>query len=685
MAGEFHPYVGPRPFERSEDDQKRFFGRGDEASELLSRITAHSAVLFYSQSGAGKTSLINAKLTPMLQKAGFEVLKPARVRDVPPEDSVLQQISNIYAFNVLTSWDDGMTNQEVLARMSISEFLKNRRGAVKEAEDGDPRVAIFDQFEELFTSFQERSGDREDFFDQVGAALEEDRLLRVVFAMREDYIAELDPYVAFLPEKLRTRYRIERLSEEDALLAIAEPLAGTEYSFAAGVAEQLVENLLMVPAETAKGVTKVRGDSVEPVQLQVVCQTLWENCQNTWRTLSSEKKVITREYLETFGDVDQALSTFYENAIRRVVQAIGVKEGVLRKWFEQSLITSAGTRGTVFRGQKETGDIPNAAVDELVNQHIIRGELRGGSRWYELTHDRFIAPIKASNERWFLAHSGGDQTPKRLQARAEQWVQDGRQKGDLFDEGELLEARRWLESPGASDVGYSEALFSLVQASRAASEAAARERERVLAQEQQRAAAAERERAKEQQRRLEVQTKSAKLLRWLTVALTLMFLFTLAALVLARKKQQEAQAKTAEAATQEKAAVDARTKLAEEQSARALEAAQAAQQKARELSTINKELDAQRQRAILQSQIAARNERRALIALKQAKELDRIKEEIKGYEGKASDLRAAQKVDEALALYYKILSDYKLTGDKAGQERTQGNIDNLIQQRPERR
>src|SRR6185436_268568 len=134
----------------------------------------------------------------------------------------------------------------------------------------------------------------------------------------------------------------------------------------------------------------------------------------------SENKIITREQLETYGDVDQALSSFYESVIGRVVQAAHVKEGVLRRWFEQYLITSAGTRGTVFRGQKETGNVPNAAVDELVNQHIIRGELRGGSRWYELTHDRLIGPIKSSNERWFVTHSGGEQTPKRLESRAKQ-------------------------------------------------------------------------------------------------------------------------------------------------------------------------------------------------------------------------------------------------------------------------
>ena len=337
-------------------------------------------------------------------------------------------------------------------------------------EDGKQQVAIFDQFEEIFTSHQERAADRAGFLEQVTAALEEDRLLRVVFAMREDYIAELDPYQPWLPERLRSRYRLERLSDEAAFLAITQPLSETEYSFADGVADQLVQNLLTVPVETAKGVERVTGESIEPVQLQVVCKTLWDNCQKAWTLKPGEKKVITQAYFETFGDVDQALSTFYESAIECAVQTTGVKEGVLRRWFEKYLITSAGTRGTVFRGQKETADIPNAAVDALVNEHIIRGELRGGSsRWYELTHDRFIAPIKASNERWFLEHSGGAATPKRLDARAEQWAHEGRQKKDLIeDEGELLEAERWLASAAAIDVGYTDTLLALVQASRAA-------------------------------------------------------------------------------------------------------------------------------------------------------------------------------------------------------------------------
>jgi ABC-type multidrug transport system ATPase subunit len=52
------PYVGTRPFKTDEGD--RFFGRDRESLDLLSLVISERLVLFYAQSGAGKSSLINA-------------------------------------------------------------------------------------------------------------------------------------------------------------------------------------------------------------------------------------------------------------------------------------------------------------------------------------------------------------------------------------------------------------------------------------------------------------------------------------------------------------------------------------------------------------------------------------------------------------------------------------------------
>jgi hypothetical protein len=59
-----NPYIGPRPFGRNLYDQLRFFGRSFETEEILTQILSHSLVLIYAQSGAGKTSILNASVIP---------------------------------------------------------------------------------------------------------------------------------------------------------------------------------------------------------------------------------------------------------------------------------------------------------------------------------------------------------------------------------------------------------------------------------------------------------------------------------------------------------------------------------------------------------------------------------------------------------------------------------------------
>src|SRR4051812_38439286 len=66
---ESNPYVGPHPFRF--EQRNLFFGRDREASELLSLVIANRVVLFFAQSGAGKTSLLNTRLIPELTGKKF--------------------------------------------------------------------------------------------------------------------------------------------------------------------------------------------------------------------------------------------------------------------------------------------------------------------------------------------------------------------------------------------------------------------------------------------------------------------------------------------------------------------------------------------------------------------------------------------------------------------------------------
>lgn len=577
------PYVGPRPFEL--EDREIFFGRDLEANELVSLIIAHPAVLLYSQSGAGKTSLLKAGVIPLLaEEEKFDVLPPARVREQGAFRALAADIANVYVFNALVSMSQaageaGVEEQllEKLARMTLAEFLEERRGSAGRAEAQAPAVVIFDQFEELFTFYPERWADRRGFFEQVRDALEASPVLRVVFSMREDFIAELDPYVYILPEKLRTRLRIGRLRKKTAHCAVTRPLeAGSESArrkFAPGVAEELVENLLRIRVKTKGGVQEVPGEFIEPLQLQVVCQSLW-------RSLQPRTRVITKKHLKTYGDVDQALTQFYEDAVRNTVGLTEFREGVLRRWFERALITPTGTRGIVFRGEEETGGLPNRVVDELEHQRLVRVELRGGEQWYELTHDRLIGTIKAANQKWLLGRSGAEQTRLRLEAKAGQWAREGRAEAGVLDESELLEAERWMACPEAADLGASDALLDLIHASRAALEEKQRE-------------------AAEEHRRGEERARAARRLKWLAASLALVTMIALAAAVYAlrlksvaegQKNFAEEQRKVAEEhmrkATEAQRQRDESERLAADERQKAMEAGMAADEAAERLTLI---------------------------------------------------------------------------------------------------
>src|SRR3712207_5001076 len=98
-----NPYIGPRPFERGEE--RLFVGRGSEVRELLLLVVAHRVVLLYAASGAGKTSLLNAALAPLLEREeSFEVLPVARLRPLVRDGALAGSQGNIYTAGVVSNW-----------------------------------------------------------------------------------------------------------------------------------------------------------------------------------------------------------------------------------------------------------------------------------------------------------------------------------------------------------------------------------------------------------------------------------------------------------------------------------------------------------------------------------------------------------------------------------------------------
>jgi tetratricopeptide (TPR) repeat protein len=412
---ETNPYVGPRPFETGQT----VFGREREVAALRYMLTSERIVLLYSPSGAGKSSLINAGLLPHLT-GRFDIWGPARLNLMPPEGNWSRSNLNRYAWSTIAT----LEKSETFAEMTLAEYAAQR-------PRGQNPLILFDQFEEVLRLDPVDLPAKRAFFEQLGEMLR-DPSIWALFVLREDYLAPLDPYRRLLPTQLQNRYRIDRLTREMAIQAIEKPVEATSRKYASGVVETLAENLAKIKVQQPDGSFREEpGVYVEPLQLQVVCYDLWE------RLAPDERKI----GLEKVGDIGEALSNYYVNAVETAANRVENTERLIREWFQNKLITADGVRNQVRHESGASAGLDNTLIARLVDTYIVRAEQRGGSLWYELSHDRLVDPISQNNKAWFTAHLS------KAQQRALQWDKEGRPEGLLLRRAELAAAQHWAASP----------------------------------------------------------------------------------------------------------------------------------------------------------------------------------------------------------------------------------------------
>lgn len=428
-----NPYVGPRAFERGE----QLFGRDQELASLVDLVIAERIVLLYSPSGAGKTSLLRASLVPQLEEEGFRVFPEIRVNAEPAAvDGVPRP--NRYLVSTLLSLEKGVPEDhqrdlDELARMTLVDYLSERRGERERGEDAleDYDVLIFDQFEELLTIDITDQEDKAVFMDQLGAALR-DRHRWAVIAMREDFVAGLDPFLRLLPTRLCTRFRLDLLGEAAARVAIQGPACEAGVDFSDAAAQRLVDDLRTVRVPGRDSSTETLGPYIEPVQLQVVCERLWARPR-------ADARQITVADIEGVDDVDNALASYYADKVRDVAAKTGVPEGLIRDWFDRKLISERGLRGQVIDGPVAGTADEKSVLRSLVDAHLVRAEERRGTRWYELAHDRLIEPVQKNNAEWREANL------QPFQRQAALWHSEYRPERLLLIGDALAEAGHWVD------------------------------------------------------------------------------------------------------------------------------------------------------------------------------------------------------------------------------------------------
>ncbi|HKP53987.1 MAG TPA: hypothetical protein VJ183_15210 [Chloroflexia bacterium] len=455
------PYVGPLAL----SEQNVIYGRSRELRELYSLLIAERITLLHSPSGAGKSSLIQAGLIPRLRgrqmgqpnqdqeaptprRPHFEVVNIARFgAALPAEYLTVSHKANPFVLRLLASLEQARGQEVIapaeLAGLTLPAYVEMRYGERKalsseELETAQPRartnrdapagvVWIFDQFEDVLTVEPLDVDAKFDFFEQLGFVLG-NRKRWVLFSMREDFLGQLDPYRDLLPGHLSATYRLAQLGPIAAAQAIHGPAKAAGIPFTEDAVNRLVKDLGTVVIPSPEGGRQSGQGLIEPVQLQVVCCRIW-NHKPVGAQQISEDMVSDGDY------VSHALTEYYSESVTEVFSKYKVHERRIRDWFER-LITPQGTRGQVPLELEGEQALPRAALDALVDTHLIRRDDRYGTSWFELAHDRMIEPVRRNNKRW------REKYLSTLQKRAPEWADTGRPQGLLLIGAELREAEQ---------------------------------------------------------------------------------------------------------------------------------------------------------------------------------------------------------------------------------------------------
>lgn len=380
-----NPYIGPRAFSTGE----RLPAREREQRELSDLLIAERVVLLHSPNGAGKTSLIQAGVVPLLLEEGrlggvrFHPA-PLRVNTPVPTGRV---VHNRYVYSVAV----GFVSLDLLPYRDVQElesltFPEVVRLVRRNATD-EVLVLIFDQFEEILTLDPADWENREVFFQELGEVLAKGDIWALL-SMREDYIGSLERFVNNFPNRLRMTYRLDLLSPSAAMAAIREVAGGQGVAVRNEAAEKLIRVLTTVTIEHPGGAEEIRAPYVLPFQLQVVCRQLWRSLTNKKGDAFDSIEV---EDVSFHEDVNEALRNYYADIVKEVARTKGVEERVIREWFDNELITERR-----YRSQTQTspgGAHPGEVLRALQDAYLIRSDSRAGVTWYELSHDNLIEPI----------------------------------------------------------------------------------------------------------------------------------------------------------------------------------------------------------------------------------------------------------------------------------------------------
>lgn len=260
------PYQGLDFFDR--DDQDYFFGRDQFLTGLVHELEQANLILLLGASGSGKSSVVRAGLIPWLVKQ--RGTKLTTLVFTPNQDP----FESFYASLLIQNYKQSAAQ---LVRSGKADVLTQALQTLKQPESD--WFIFIDQFEELFPAMQ---SDRRKAFIAGLVRLSRANLpgVKIMMAMRADFLDRLSPYPEFIQLTDHHRPMIAEMRRDELRLAIEQPAAHHGVVFEEGLVEEIIKD--------------VQGQAGYLPLLQYALDLLWETEQKvddrtlkigTYRTL----------------------------------------------------------------------------------------------------------------------------------------------------------------------------------------------------------------------------------------------------------------------------------------------------------------------------------------------------------------------------------------------------------------
>lgn len=337
-------------------DKEIFFGREIETQILKSDIIVNRLVILFAKTGTGKTSLINAGVTPLLEQLNYKSFY-IRVKDNPIEA----------ARNKLRNAKDEI-GKELLPQQMEKESLVNQL-LYAQKELIRPMVLFFDQFEEFFINISDKKI-REEFISDIAEIYHNKKSnIHIVFSMREEYFYAMDSFRDKIPSIFHrgSNLRLLNLDKEQARKVIIKPLEPKLFNVK--IEKELVDQILL---ELEK------DDYIEPTLLQIVCDTLWR--------LKKNNKIRLTDYNERFKSTYQIIEERLGEDIKNLKSdQLGLFEKLLPELKTERNTKCSRRFGELAKTLKiRDTNLLDDLVSKLIELRLIR---QSGDRYIEWTID----------------------------------------------------------------------------------------------------------------------------------------------------------------------------------------------------------------------------------------------------------------------------------------------------------